>query len=270
MELVLHIGAHRTGSTMVERSITASIAAAPGCGVALWAPRRLRDIKGFQAITRLSDDKGQPVDHAAARTRDAVATRLADDVRQEQEAGARRLILSEENFIGGMRNNFRTGIFYPGVARRLTALADVLPMVPQQIALGIRNYGEVLTSAYHYLPQAGQAAPQEEKLRDGILADKRGWPNVVEDVAQVWPDARILVWTQEDLSRDLAKVCAAVADLDAAAITVPEGRINALKPSTPKTPLFDAQEARHLTHRYNRHRRRLRSDPRVQWIGGAA
>ena len=254
---------------MVERTITATIAAHPDCGVALWAPRRLRDMKGFQATNSRLDGDIEPVDHAAARALDALASRFAAEMAEERARGIKTLILSEENFMGGMRNNFRLGGFYPDVAKRLAAFDSLMPMSAAKIAMGVRDYGAVWTSAYHYLPQSGHTPPPVDTVRDALLKDKRGWPEVAGTVHDVWPDASLIMWRQEDLSTDIAQICAAITGLDADMIVVPEGRINARKDETPRPDVFSEDERKHLTHRYNRHVRRLKGDAGLIWAGSA-
>ncbi|MDG1406314.1 MAG: hypothetical protein P8Q50_00430 [Octadecabacter sp.] len=265
MDIILHIGAHRTGSTMVERTITATIAAHPECGVAMWAPRRLRDMPGFQMTAQLLDEDLEPVDKDAAVALDALASDIAQQVAQERDRGVKTLILSEENLMGGMRNNFHTKYFYPNVARRLAAFDSLLPAPPIKVALGVRDYGAVWTSAFHYLPQAGQSAPPVESIRPVLPGDKRGWPEVVDDVQSVWPDTSILMWRQEDLVTSTRDICAALSGLDAGMIVVPGGKINACKSETPRPPVFSDDERIHLSHRYKRHLRRLRDAVSVQW-----
>lgn len=250
---------------MVERTITATIAAHPECGVAMWAPRRLRDMQGFQMTAQRLDHDIEPVDKKAAVALDRLASLIAHDVAGERARGVHTLILSEENLMGGMRNNFRSKRFYPDVARRLAAFDSLLPASPKKIALGVRDYGAVWTSAFHYLPQAGQAAPPVETIHPVLLNDKRGWPEVVDDVQHVWPDTDVLMWRQEDLADNTRQICAALSGLDPDMIVVPDGKINARKDKTPRPPLFTDEERKHLSQRYKRHIRRLGAVEAVQW-----
>lgn len=250
---------------MVERTITASIAADPDCGVAMWAPRRLRDMSGFQRTVQRLDDQMEPVDKDAAVALDRLASDIARDAAKERARGINRLILSEENFMGGMRNNFRTGRFYGDTARRLRAFDSVLPASPTVVALGVRDYGMVWTSAYQYLPQVGQAAPPLDSIRDVLLGHKRGWPEVIEAVQTVWPDTEIMVWSQEELGENIAQICAVVAGMTTAQIVVPDGRINERKVKTLGPPVFTDEEHALLSGRYRRHIKRIKRIPAVRW-----
>ena len=253
---------------MVERTITATIEANPGCGVAMWGPRRLRDTEGFQATTRRLNDVAEPISKAAAVALDTLASQIASDAAKERARGVKTLILSEENFMGSMGNNFRSNTFYPDVARRLAAFDSLLPASPDRIAMGVREYGSVWTSAFHYLPQVGKTAPPMQAARDALIEDRRGWGEVVQDVSAVWPDTRLLMWQQEHLADDLAQICAAITGLSPDQIDVPKGKINARKAKTPRPELFSAEDRKLLLHRYRRHIRRLKEADVATWAGG--
>ncbi|AGI66850.1 hypothetical protein OAN307_c11480 [Octadecabacter antarcticus 307] len=253
---------------MVAQSLAATIAAHPDCGVALWGPRRLRDIPGFQVATQRLDEDIDPIDKTAAIGLDQVASLIARDVALERERGIHTLILSEENFIGGMRNNFQTCEFYPDVAHRLASFDSLLPMSPMRVVLGVREYGAVWTSAYHYQPQSGRDFPDLERARTTLLDNKRGWPEVANAVREVWPDAGLIMWQQEHLVMSGAQICAQIMGLSADQIVISTGKVNALKSTSARPEVFSAQEQKHLSHRYNRHLRRLRSSADCLWIGG--
>jgi hypothetical protein len=264
LDLALHIGAHRTGSTMVAQSLAATIVAHPDCGVALWGPRRLRDIPGFQVATQRLDEDIKPIDKTAAIGLDQRASLIARDAAKERDRGIHTLILSEENFIGGMRNNFQTGVFYPDVAHRLASFDSLLPMSPLRVALGVREYGAVWTSAYHCRPQSGRAVPDIALTRKTLIDNKRGWLEVANAVREVWPDADIMIWQQEHLALSGAQIMG----LNADQIVMPEGKVNARKSTTARPTLFSSKEGKRLSHRYNRHLRRMQSAGDSLWVGG--
>ncbi len=252
---------------MIAQSLAATIAANPECGVAMWGPRRLRDIPGFQSVTKRLDEEAEPIDKAAAIALDGLASFIARDVADERARGIKTLVLSEENFIGGMRNNFRTGTFYPAVARRLASFDSLLPMSPLRVAMGLRDYGSVWTSAYHYQPQSGRPVPVLEQARATMLDDKRGWPQVAEAARETWPDATLMMWRQEDLSAHSAEICSHIMGLPVGQIVMPEGKVNARKGKTARPDVFSTEELRHLNQRYIRHIRRMQAEHRDVWVG---
>lgn len=253
MDLTVHIGAHRTGSTLVAQAITASVEADPACGVAVWHPRYLRSIGGWQAVPRSVTATGAPASRAAGRVLATLSDRLAEDAAALDAQGVRHLVISEENLVGTMRTNMTQSAFYPDVASRLRAYASVLPMVPARVALGVRDYGAVWSSAFHYIPQSGNEAPSRQAARTALLDHDRGWPDVIESIYDVWPDTEVYVWQQEDLEDHAAMICAGLLDLPHDKVMVPSQRVNRLKSSTDRSPLFTPDERALLTQRYHRH-----------------
>ncbi len=264
---MLHIGAHRTGSTMVAQSLAATIEAHPDCGVALWGPRHLRAIGGFQATASMLDRHVEPINRSAAAALEMVASKLARDAKSLREQGIRRLIISEENFVGSMRQNFMNGTFYGDVSRKLAAYDSLLPISPMWIALGVRDYGTVWTSAFHYMPQMGRKQPDPDVARDTLMSNKRGWPEVAAAARAVWPQSEIMMWRQEQLASQAAEICAQLTGLDAGQIVMPDGKINARSNQIPKPAIFSDDDAKRLSQRYDRHILRLKSADNIRWIG---
>lgn len=253
MDLTVHIGAHRTGSTLVAQAITQSVADHPDCGVAVWHPRHLRAMGGWQAVPRSLKPDGAPASKTAARILEGLRAQLDDDAQAEVARGVEHLVISEENLMGTMRTNMGQSIFYPDVARRLAAYATVLPKPPTRVAIGVRDYGSVWSSAFHYIPQAGKEPPSREAARAVLLDSNRGWTDIIAEVYSVWPDVEIYVWQQEDLEDHAAFICAGLLEVPEDKITLPEARVNRLEASQDRTPLFDAQERAMLTQRYRDH-----------------
>ena len=253
---------------MIAQSLAATIAAHPDCGVALWGPRRLRDIPGFQFAMQRLDQVIDPIDKTAAIGLDQLASLIARDVAKERDRGVRTLILSEENFIGGMRNNILTGVFYPDVAHWLASFDSLLPMSPMRVTLGVRDYGAVWTSAYHYLPQSGRDVPDIARVRATLMDNKRGWPQVANAAREVWPDADLMMWQQEHLALSGAQICAQIMWISAEQIVIPNGNVNARKSTTARPTVFSSKERKGLSNRYNRHLRRMQSAGDCLWVGG--
>lgn len=250
MELTVHIGAHRTGSTLVAQAITRSVAACPEAGVTVWHPRHMRDIDGFQAVPRLIGPGGDPVSVSAKRMLARTTTQLDEDAETAAKAGTRHLVISEENLMGTMRGNMAAASFYPDIAARLRAYATVLPQTPDRVALGVRDYGAVVSSAFNYIPQRGKEAPSREAARAIVLNGTRGWTEILSDVYSVWPDVEIYLWQQEHLSTHAASICAGLLGLPVDKIILPSGRVNPLKSGDDAEPLFSSQERAALSARY--------------------
>jgi len=253
----------------VARTIASTVAAHPECGVAIWKPIQVREIKGFSSIHDHMDENGEPKDAVAEGSIQSVCDQVVERIVHEQTRGIKTLILSEENMGGRMRSNLFAGDFYPTIAQRLSVYRDVLPVQPVRIALGIRNYGPVWNSAYHYSLQKEKKVPVPNLVRDALLASQRGWYTFVQDVKRVWPDKDIQIWDQETLEGRLAAVCAQITGLDESMFILPDKRINARTRHRAKKDLFSQEENTQLSERYHRDISMLKQDSNVTWIGGA-
>lgn len=207
MDLILHLGAHRTGSTAFESMLVARQTALAGQGVAVWPNARVRRIAGFQEVA--SD--GPSPDAAAA-----LATAWAGE-------GADRLILCEENILGTMLGNLMAGALYPDLARQLANYRAILPVQPRRIGLGIRGHAGYWTSCLSFVARR-RWVPALADLAPQVAADPRGWVEVVSDLRAAFPAAEILVWTH---GADLPGVAQRLLDLPAGLLAAPPVDVNA-------------------------------------------
>ena len=98
----------------------------------------------------------------------------------------RRIILSDENMLGP---GFRTDGFglYPYAYPRLAALRRLLGRPPSAVHLTLRAYDTFLVSVYAMAAVYRRDVPPFDDIRETLLAVHRGWPDVVDDVARVFP-----------------------------------------------------------------------------------
>jgi hypothetical protein len=222
MDLILHLGAHRTGSTAFQQMLTAGRAALEQAGARALVPVDLRQIAGFATIGRGAGGA------SVKRDLDARST------------GADRLLISDENLIGDMGWNIRAGTFYRRASEKLAAVRDVFGNPPKRIGLGIRAYADYWVSAHAYeLSYRAQAQIRFADCRAGLVAARRGWRDLVDDVRTVFPDAEILVWPVE-ARVPLPVLARRLLDLDDLALDLPPQGVNA----APVPGLIPAMEAK--------------------------
>ncbi|MEL6689917.1 MAG: hypothetical protein AAFP28_06315 [Pseudomonadota bacterium] len=264
MRLILHIGAHRTASTLIERMLSALATAQPDLGLAVWKPADMRAIPGFKAAPGLLNRAGAPHSPEAAESFDAVRENVAARLDAAERAGVKTLLISEENICGGMRTNFKRGRFYPAIGPRLLAFARVLGRTPARVALGLREYGAVWNSAYGYLDRAENTLPAPGEAAQILMDRPRGWPALVAAMREAWASSDLMVWRQEDLGAQAA--AAALCDVDPALLIDPERQVNATGSAGGRTTeLFSPAERRKLARRYERHVSTLLEDPNLSW-----
>lgn len=184
MELVLHIGAHRTGTTAMQQMLAANREVLEAAGIAALVHGDLeRAVPGF---SRIGKREGW------------------DEIRADFDAateGARQVLISEENLIGDMGWNLRSGSFYWRAKAKLEAYRDFFGTVPTRIGLGIRSYETYWISAhaleltYRDVTKGGVVRFADARAR--LTGVARGWRDVVADVREVFPESDIVVWPVE-------------------------------------------------------------------------
>ena len=212
MELILHIGAHRSASTAIEQCLSRNLSRLAGDGVQVWKPHALRKMPGFAAAPGLGE-----ADFAQAKAGFAKAV---------SASGARKLVISEENMLGAMDVNLRTGVLYPRAKERLAAYAAFFPVAPRRVALGIRSYASFWLSCYLYVLRR-RPLPPFEQLASALASLPRGWRDVVADVRLVFPDAEICLWQMEALANRMEDVAFALVDRSAEGMDRLPGPVNA-------------------------------------------
>jgi hypothetical protein len=204
MDLILHLGAHRTGSTALIRCLRKNDTLLRRAGVGLWPPQAVRHLPHFGAVPELALEAAG--DDALAHLRQV----LAAEADRLQMTWCRRLILSEENLIGSMQMNLSGADLYPDLVQRLAAYAAILPRTPSIVALGLRDYASLWPSVHayllprHLLPPFAGGAP-------ALCGMPRGWTDVVADIGTVFPGAQILLWRHDLFRARMTRVVATLA-----------------------------------------------------------
>ncbi|MEM9795619.1 MAG: hypothetical protein AAF919_03960 [Pseudomonadota bacterium] len=213
--VTLHLGAHQTGAASLARALTkAPLAEA---GIALWTPDRIRG----GVLTGVTGDPGRRDPH-----RDVAAHRTAGRVallrRGMALSGIERLILTDPALLGSLRENLTLGQLYPTAGARLARLQGALPGI-DRICLAIRAPGLWWRDALAHLAGRGFAPPLPEIIA-GLARTRRGWQQVIEDLAEQAPEARIHVWAQEEAApRDAVAIVTGGLVAQSNLVEVPRG-----------------------------------------------
>ncbi len=228
MELILHLGAHRTGSTALTRCLRKNDALLLRKGVATWPAEGLRHLPHFGAVpelTGLAAAGRLPADQSLTELRQV----LKAEADRLEVTGHRRLILSEENISGLMLANLSGAVFYAAAAARLTAYATVLPRRPAVVALGLRDYASLWPSVHSYLLPRHPLPPFAE-VAQALCDTGRGWCDLVADIRAVFPGAQVLLWRHDLFRLRMARVVAALAGITTADKVDPvRGEVNAAR-----------------------------------------
>lgn len=191
MDVILHLGAQRSGSSTFQSFLRANRMKLAKRGLTSWLPKRTRGgmfnglLRHPAMITQADTDRAG-----------LSITNLRREVDRLERAGQNALLISEENLLGTMRNNVRDRRLYPLVTDRLRRIAPAFEGRKLKIGLCVRSYDAFWTSSLTYLLAHGADQPSQVLL-DDLSTQSRQWADVVRDIAEAIPQADIIVWPFE-------------------------------------------------------------------------
>ncbi len=194
MDIVLHIGAHRCGTTTLQHFLLRNRMALRGAGVEIWTPDRIRSGL-FGGLMHPPEEVTAQTNLRARRSQGIIAIETA----RLRRDGFSTLLVSEENMIGGIRGNLGQGQIYPQLRDRLARLRPAFPAPVRRIGLAVRSYDTYWASALAYGIGQGLRLPTVAEL-DRLVTQRRRWRDVVGDVVAAFPEAEIIVWPFERLA----------------------------------------------------------------------
>ncbi len=187
MTFHLHLGAHKTASTHLQATLIKHRAMLAEAGVKFVRPDDIRTLIG--SGQRAAVSMGALPSFRLARAR----RRLA-----HLDQGQDRIVISDENSLGQCAEMFQRELLYATSRRRLSVWGRLAAKRKTVVYLSVRNYAHFLSGSYvQSIRNADYFMPSSESLV-AISRMPRRWGNVVEDIRNALPDARILVWAYED------------------------------------------------------------------------
>jgi len=186
LEVILHIGAHRTGTSSLQTALNRNKNNLTKNRVAYWGPG---DTRGGLLSGLLGRSGTDHAKNLIARNQGAVAIEMD----RLQDQGIATLLVSEENILGAMLDNLKSGLLYPGLTARLEAFSLLFGRKLVRVAVAIRPYGPYWASVLAYGIRTGRA-PLDEAGLDRLVTQPRHWRQVITDVASAFPNAEIVVW----------------------------------------------------------------------------
>lgn len=185
MEIILHLGAHRTGTTTFQHYMRDHLAQLGAEKTGFWGPRRTRQsvFPGFFA-------KGGS---AQARQRQRRAEgRIALHRSQAAGRGLDQLVISDENMIGTPRGCLIAGQLYPAIGMRMARFAAAFGGGFARVVLSVRSPDLWWASAAAMTVARGHPVPGPARFA-AIAASARGWREVITDLACALPGTEIRV-----------------------------------------------------------------------------
>ncbi len=176
---VLHIGAHRTGSTLFQEYMFKRKPAALERGIVIDGIMQTRQ----ELLARVIYD-------ARPETIGEEQARLCGWVRQHLDEG-RRVLISDENLIGTMERNLAERVLYPMPATRLARLGPLMEMA-DTLYLSVRSPAEWWTSCVTYLCSRVTKLPDRAAFAS-LARVRRPWAKLVGELAAAFPEKWLVV-----------------------------------------------------------------------------
>lgn len=179
----LHLGAHKTGTTYCQTLLKINRDKLACNGIAYWDLHRTRrELTPY--LLGLSKRKG-------LLSREECAARLAGVLQSKEAASAARLVISDENLMGFIKDILRRR-GYRGLRRRMAPIRDALGQ-DVKVFLTVRSYAEFISSMYCELVTTKPYFPFEE-VRAGSFAAEFSWLSVYKDLVKVFGRRNVVVF----------------------------------------------------------------------------
>lgn len=251
VEVILHIGAHRTATTTFQTMLDLNRDNLAKIGIAVLTPRDTR----AGLFDGLVGHPGQ-VDAARRASARASLDHLARLLDAAERAGVTQYLVSEENMIGSMNEVLAAGAFYPTARPRLRRFAPAFASRCSRVGIGTRSYDTWLASVLAFARLSGLPTARREAVEGA--ARGRGWRGLLADAAAAFPLAEHVTWDFDDWgARPGALLAALTGRDDLPPLAGADGWHNAGGGGA----LLDRALGARLARRWARERARLADEP---------
>ncbi|MGO4914242.1 hypothetical protein [Pseudogemmobacter sp. W21_MBD1_M6] len=186
----LHLGAHKTATTHLQKSLTENSDLLNTAGVAYFGPSELRAPR--QSIQHKFGFAGNKrIDPA-----------FAAEALQALAGDCRRVVLSEENYLGPLYGGEGSaGLpLYSAAHLRVEKLVRSLEGHPVSLFLAVRDPASFLVSAYSQGMMSGKYVPFSKFVRR-LDPSRIFWSELIERLSGIEGVANTYVWRHEDYPR---------------------------------------------------------------------
>ena len=179
MDVVLHVGAHRTATASFQEYLRRHAGPLAGAKMGVWGPRRTHTGLYKHA---LQDD----------RTAATMSRRMNRRLERMHRFGLSQLVISDANMIGTVGDNIRACALYPDAGARISRFARVFGHRVTRVLICPRSLELYWCSALARAVHTGSPVPERSALRRIAMA-RRGWRVVITDIANALPGVRVTV-----------------------------------------------------------------------------
>ncbi|MEO9463841.1 hypothetical protein [Shimia sp.] len=191
VDVILHVGAHRTGLTSFCAYLAGQRAHLRAHDTEVWTPRDTRH--GLMDGLFLASGRS-----GVARRRARGAGRVALRVAGLQRREVSDLLVIEPNMLGSLGDNVRRQRLYPATGERMARMSHAFGGQVRRVILTVRSLEDFWTSSLSWAVPQGARVPNAGAL-DRLVTQPRSWRDVITDLACAVPGADILVAPYERL-----------------------------------------------------------------------
>ncbi len=190
MDVTLHIGAHRTATSVFQNYLQENEADLASRGIGIIGPKRTRSGMLGGVLPRPGDIR------TAAQQLRRARGRIGLTIRDARARGLRHLLISDENMLGTPRHNLRDSRLYRGCGNRLARFDAAFGGRIARVFLTVRAQDRYWASVAAFCVARGARVPDSADL-DRLVTSGRHWRDVIRDVAMALPKAQIIVLPYE-------------------------------------------------------------------------
>lgn len=236
MDVILHIGAHRCATTTFQDYMRGNAERLRHAGTVFWGPYRTRN----GLFNGIVPDK---MPNLRKNRQMRGAGRVQINLDSCAARGAKRLVVSEENMLGSVRQNLRDKALYLGAGERMARYAQAFDGRVTDVMLNIRGLDHYWASSLGYGLMRGRGVPDAEAL-DRMAYGLRSWRDVITDVSCAVPGARLWVLPFESFQgRPDAQLRSVLG------CAVPPARGDVRLNATPRLPQLRRDLPRHISRK---------------------
>ncbi|WP_281991724.1 hypothetical protein [Sulfitobacter geojensis] len=206
MDVILHLGAHRTATTTFQHYMRDHSDDLASKQIAFWGPERVRGSVTPGLFRRSTAPKGR---NLAKRAEGRIRLFAA----QAKAQGIKQLLVSDENLLGNCKQNIRAERLYPAAGERIARVSAAFGGQVRRIVLTIRAQDLWWASACALTVSRGHPVPSTTRLAN-IAHSRRNWRDVITDLACAAPGAQIDVLTFEAGAGGCERVLRAALETD--------------------------------------------------------
>lgn len=189
----IHLGAHKTASTFIQRWLASNLQVLREHGVA-YVPLEILRNNFTPVFSNLANNKTDYNTEEVMQLRN-ILLKAASEAGSDLTS-AKIFILSEENLMGTLDSLHLSGLLYPNLQKRMQTLSHLFDGCRINIFLSIRDFRTFYPSAFAEGLRHGHKIETLEDFLFNLQFEKNSWTKVVEIIENFF--GQCLCWKYED------------------------------------------------------------------------